>query len=41
MEKFDTRREAANREREIKTLSHEQKLELINNATKQAILSAI
>ena len=42
IEKYMTRSEAAKREYEIKhTLNHQQKMDLINKATKENILSAI
>jgi putative endonuclease len=42
VEKYLTRKEAAKREYEIKhTLSHQEKLDLINKATKEDILRAI
>src|SRR4051812_42966365 len=41
VERFKTRREAHNRELEIKTMSHNQKKNLITSATKESILASI
>jgi putative endonuclease len=41
IEKFNSKRDALRREHEIKAMTHMQKEELIQRATKEAILSAI
>lgn len=41
VERFDSRREARFREKEIKTMSHGEKIDLISRTSKANILSAI